>query len=353
LNRRTGRFTWRWRKRLAAFLKFETKESLLRASFASESWPIAGAFTIARGSKTTAEVVVVTLERAGAKGWGEAVPYARYGEQVAETIRSLESNRRGIEQLQDRRGIAALDLPQAARNALDCALWDLECKESGEPASQRAGLAAPRPVVTAYTISLGSPEVMHVAASAARERPLLKIKLGRDGDKERLLAVREAAPQARLIIDANEGWTSQTLEHMLQLCANQRVELVEQPLPADDDEALRTFNRAVPVCADESIHGVESLDQIIGKYDAINIKLDKTGGLTPALQLAHIARARGLRIMVGCMLATSLSMAPAHLLSAYADWVDLDGPLLLARDRIPSISYAGSVMQPPPRELWG
>lgn len=318
-----------------------------------ESWPVAGAFTISRGSKTAVDVVVVTLLRGGKQGWGEAVPYARYGETVADAVAALENNRSAISTLPSRQEIAKLKLPLAARNALDCALWDLECKESGEPAWARAGLPLPKPVTTAFTISLDTPEAMAGAARAAAPRPLLKIKLGRDGDAERLAAVREAAPRTRLIVDANEGWTAAVLEEMLALCAAHGVELVEQPLPASDDDALRHVKRPVPVCADESAHGMESLAALLGKYDAVNIKLDKTGGLTPALELARAARAQGLAIMAGCMLATSLAMAPAFLLAQFADWVDLDGPLLLARDRQPAIAYSGGLMQPPPRALWG
>lgn len=318
-----------------------------------ESWPIAGTFTIARGSKTTADVVVVTLKRNGFQGEGEAVPYRRYGESVADTLAAFARNKSGIAALTSRAAISRLDLPYAARNAIDCAMWDLECKEGAVPAWQLAGLPQPVAHVTAFTISLDSPEAMAKAASTAAARPLLKIKLGRDGDRERLLAVREAAPAARLIIDANEGWTNTNLEDMLALCAKVGVELVEQPLPAADDGALAGLARSVAVCADESAHGIDSLPGLVGKYDAINIKLDKTGGLTPALALATAAREQGLRIMVGCMLATSLAMAPAFLLAHQADWIDLDGPLLLARDREPGISYEGSLMRPPPPALWG
>jgi L-alanine-DL-glutamate epimerase-like enolase superfamily enzyme len=325
----------------------------LHLSVESQSWPIAGSFTIARGSKTSADVIVATLSRSGLKGWGEAVPYGRYGETVPQCLEALEQARAAIATLPGRHAIAGLDLPFAARNALDCALWDLECKESGRSAAALAGLAPPTAVVTAFTISLGTPEVMFAAAKAAAGRPLLKVKLGQPGDDDRLSAVREAAPSARLVVDANEGWPASELEEKLAHCARNHVELVEQPLPANDDEALRHVHRSVIVCADESAHGLESLAALRGKYDAINIKLDKTGGLTPALDLARTASAEGFHIMVGCMLATSLAMAPAHLLTGYARWVDLDGPLLLARDREPAITYAGSIMQPPPPALWG
>jgi L-alanine-DL-glutamate epimerase-like enolase superfamily enzyme len=326
---------------------------MMEVEFRHEIWPITGTFTISRGSKTAANVVVVTLKRDGHCGWGEAVPYPRYGETVADTLAALEAQTSAIAKLTSRDEIAKLNLPFAARNALDCALWDLECKESGTPAWQRVGLPQPHAVTTAFTISLDTPEEMAKAASAAAERPLLKIKLGRDGDRERLEAVRNAAPRARLIIDANEGWNAANLEEMLSLCATHGVELVEQPLPATDDEALRSVKRPILVCADESVHGIESLANLTGKYDAINIKLDKTGGLTPALALANAAQAQGFKIMVGCMLATSLAMAPAFLLAHFADYIDLDGPLLLVRDREPGIAYVGSLMQPPPPALWG
>jgi L-Ala-D/L-Glu epimerase len=327
--------------------------SMLEVNVRHESWPIAGAFTIARGSKTTADVIVVTVKRGGIQGWGEAVPYPRYGETVAACVAALKRQAPAISALASRQEIARLDLPFAARNALDCALWDLRCKESGNPAWVNAGLPEPSAVTTAFTISLDTPEAMAKAAAAAAHRPLLKIKLGSTGDPERLHAVREAAPLARLIIDANEGWHSEYLEEMLASCAARGVELVEQPLPAADDEMLRSVKRPVPVCADESAHGVESLAALHGKYDAINIKLDKTGGLTPALLLAKSAQEQGFRIMVGCMLATSLAMAPAFLLAHFADWLDLDGPLLLVRDREPAVTFVGSLMQPPPRALWG
>lgn len=253
----------------------------------------------------------------------------------------------------DRNAIPAMIAPYAARNALDCALWDLAAKQSGKPVWQLAGLPEPQPAVTAYTLSLDTPKAMGEAAAKAAHRPLLKLKLGREGDEERLLQVRRNAPGSRLIVDANEGWRPDNLAAMLGACAAAGVELVEQPLPAGDDEALRGMARQVSVCADESAHGIGTLAALAGKYDAINIKLDKTGGLTPAIALARAARSLDLRIMIGCMLATSLAMAPAMLLSPVADVIDLDGPLLLAKDRARPIRYDGSLMYPPPRALWG
>ena len=325
----------------------------MRLTIADERWPIAGSFTISRGSKTEAHVVTVTLQDGGVTGHGECVPYPRYEETVPQVVAALEAARAAIEAGITREAVPSLVVPHAARNALDCALWDLEAKKAGKPVWQLAGLPQPRPAVTAYTLSLDTPEAMGEAAAKAAERPLLKLKLGRDGDTERLKLIRRNAPKSRLIVDANEGWTPDNLARMLGACAEAGVELVEQPLPAADDEALRGMPRAVTVCADESAHGLDTIDQLIGKYDAINIKLDKTGGLTPAIALARAARERDLGIMVGCMLATSLAMAPAFLLTPLAEVIDLDGPLLLKQDRLPAIRYEGSLMQPPPPELWG
>ena len=315
--------------------------------FTSESWPIAGSFTIARGSKTAADVVVVTITENGFVGRGEAVPYPRYNETVDQALAALAAAKPMIE------AGATPVLPKAASNALDCALWDLRSKQLGTPAWSLAKLNQPKAVITAFTLSLDTPEKMALAASTVSARPLLKLKLGREGDVERLHAIREAAPQARLIVDANEGWTKASLPHMLAACEKYKVELVEQPLPADDDEALRNLPRSTIICADESAHGRQTLHALKGKYDAINIKLDKTGGLTEALSLAHEAKAQNFKIMVGCMLATSLAMAPAFLLAQLADYVDLDGPLLLAKDRDPGFTFEGSLMLPPPRALWG
>ena len=325
----------------------------MRLTIAEERWPIAGSFTISRGSKTEAHVVTVTLADGGHEGRGECVPYPRYEETVPQVMAALEELRSRIEAGITRNEIASILSPHAARNALDCALWDLQAKKAGKPVWQLAGLPAPQAAVTAYTLSLDSPEAMGEAAAKASARPLLKLKLGRDGDAERLKLIRKNAPSSRLIVDANEGWTPDNLASMLAACADVGVELVEQPLPADNDEALRTISRAVTVCADESAHGLDTLDQLVGKYDAINIKLDKTGGLTPAIALARAARERDLGIMVGCMLATSLAMAPAFLLTPLAEVIDLDGPLLLKQDRVPAIRFDGSLMQPPPPELWG
>lgn len=322
-------------------------------SVVHESWPIAGSFSISRGTKTTADVVVVTIGRDGKVGRGECVPYGHYGETVESVMSALEETREAIDGGIIRSDIPALLQPQAARNALDCALWDLECKLAGKRIWQLLNQKQPQRLVTAFTISLDSPESMAAAASRVAERPLLKVKLGRGEDGERLRAVRRAASRARLIVDANEGWSPDELPRLFDICAEVGVELIEQPLPARGDDALRHLRRVVPVCADESAHNETSLPDLQGKYDLINIKLDKTGGLTRALALREAAERAGFGVMVGCMLATSLSMAPAFVLAQGAKFVDLDGPLLLARDREPAIPYQNGLMFPPDAALWG
>jgi L-alanine-DL-glutamate epimerase-like enolase superfamily enzyme len=326
---------------------------------AVERWPIAGRFTIARGSRTEAVVVVVTLRAAGAVGRGECVPYARYGESVESVVAQIESQRAALaaaaaSDLGAVRDALQRALPAgAARNALDCAAWDLEAKWSGVPVVERAGLPALRSVTTAYTLSLGTPEAMGAAAAAARARPLLKVKLGGAGDAERIAAVRAAAPQARLIVDANESWRAALLGENVAACEAAGVELIEQPLPAGEDADLVGCRTAIAICADESVHDRAGLAALVDRYQAINIKLDKTGGLTEALALAAAARALGLTCMIGCMLGTSLAMAPALLLAGAADFVDLDGPLLLAKDRDPGLRFEGSEVSPPAPALWG
>jgi L-alanine-DL-glutamate epimerase-like enolase superfamily enzyme len=317
-----------------------------------ERFPIRGRFTIARGSKTEAAVVTVELRDGAHVGRGECVPYGRYGESVEGVIDQLAALEKLVAEGLRREDLMTLLPPGAARNALDCAMWDIEAKRAGMRAYEMAGLPAPQPVVTAYTLSLDTPQAM---AQAAREagHDLLKLKLGAEGDLERLTAIRAAVPQTRLIVDANEGWTADNLEAHLAACAQVGVELVEQPLPAADDAALARIARPVPVCADESAHGLDSLDALAGRYDALNIKLDKTGGLTEAILLARAAQAAGLDIMVGCMVGTSLAMAPALLLAPLARFVDLDGPLLLAADRTPALRYEGSLVYPPEPALWG
>jgi L-alanine-DL-glutamate epimerase-like enolase superfamily enzyme len=327
----------------------------MEISVTIERWPLAGVFTISRGSKTEAVVVVVELRDGIHRGRGEGVPYARYGETPEGVVAAIE---RLQTELQSGLSQAALQkaLPAgAARNALDCAYWDLNAKQAGRRVYEIAGLAAPKPLVTAYTISLADPDAMAAAAERAAARPLLKVKLGGgdDRDGKRITAVRRAAPKAELIVDANEGWSDDNLAQNLAACADAGATLIEQPLPEARDSMLARIARPIAVCADESVHGRASLDALAGKYDAVNIKLDKTGGLTEALALAAEAERRGFALMVGCMVATSLAMAPAMLVAQQAGVVDLDGPLLLAQDRPEGLRYVGSLAYPGGPALWG
>jgi L-alanine-DL-glutamate epimerase-like enolase superfamily enzyme len=324
---------------------------LLRA--AQERWPLAARFAISRGAKTEAEVVVAQIDAEGLRGRGECTPYQRYGESVASVLGQIEQARAAIEAGADRLQLQRLLPPGAARNALDCALWDLEAKQRGERAYVLAGRPGLSPVKTAYTISLDEPEAMGEAARAAAGRPMLKLKLGGGPDLERVQAVRRAAPKTRLIVDANEAWSLAELERLPQALADLDVKLIEQPLPAGSDEALEGYDGPIPLCADESLHSRAELDACAGRYACVNIKLDKAGGLTEALALAAEARARGFMIMAGSMVATSLSIAPALILAQGAQFVDLDAPLLLARDRDPGLGVVGSMIEPPSPELWG
>ena len=318
-----------------------------------ERWPIAGSFTISRGAKTEAVTIVAEVSRGSHIGRGECVPYPRYGETPEATLATLQAIQEPLSRGLDRQTLQAAMPPGAARNALDCALLDLEAKACGKRAWDLLGRPAPKACITAYTISLGTPEVMAAATAKAAHRPLLKIKLGGDGDGMRIAAVRKAAPDSELIVDANEAWTPDNLAQNLEDCAEAGVTLVEQPLPAGRDEALGRIRRPIAVCADESVHDRASLSGLRERYDAVNIKLDKTGGLTEALAMADAARALGFEIMVGCMVASSLAMAPAMLLTSQARFVDLDGPLLLARDRDGGLRYDGSLVYPPEAGLWG
>jgi L-alanine-DL-glutamate epimerase-like enolase superfamily enzyme len=322
-------------------------------SVSRRSWPLAEPFAISRGSKTTADVVVAEIYDGQYRGRGECVPYPRYGESVDSVVATLEAMKRAVYSGLDRAELQAAMPPGAARNALDAAFWDLDAKRNFVRVSELAGLAPPHPLTTAYTLSLDTPERMGEAAAANRARPLLKLKLTGDGDIERVEAVRRHAPAARLIVDANEGWTPRHFAALSPALAELGVELIEQPLPADFDEALADLPHPVPVCADESCHVAADLDRLVGKYDAVNIKLDKTGGLTEALSLAAAARERGFKIMVGCMIGTSLAMAPAILVAQGAAVVDLDAPLLLAMDRANGLRYDGSLVHPSEAALWG
>lgn len=319
----------------------------------AEEWPLAKAFGISRGSKTSAHVVVVTLNDGAHTGAGECVPYARYGETIDSVLAEIETVRSAIENGADQYALLDLLPAGAARNAIDCALWDLHAKQKSKPVWQLLDLPKPKAVTTAYTLGLDTPEAMQKAAEENAHRPLLKIKLGNEGDSARLAAIRQGAPSSRLIVDANEGWQA---DEAIQLAADlQRygVDLIEQPLPASADSALRTIKSPIPFCADESCHTSKDLARLIPLYQAVNIKLDKTGGLTDAVQLAQAAKTAGLSIMIGCMVGTSLGMAPALLLASFAEYIDLDGPLLLANDRTPGLVYNGSTLEPCTPAIWG
>lgn len=322
--------------------------SAVMVSARIERWPIAGNFTISRGSKREAVVIIAEVTDGQISGRGECVPYARYGEEPGAVLAQIRAAH-----VESREALRRTMPPGAARNALDCALWDYEAKVSDNSAAHAAGIGEMKPVLTAYTISLASPDEMAGKAAAARDYPLLKLKLGAEDDSARLKAVRAARPDARLIVDANEGWQPETVEQMLAECHAAGVEVVEQPLAAGADAMLADIQRPVSVCADESAHTSAGLSALAPLYDAVNIKLDKTGGLTEALAMADAARKLGLKIMTGCMVSTSLAMTPALILAQSADWVDLDGPLLLERDRSPGLAYFNALIVPPGPALWG
>jgi L-alanine-DL-glutamate epimerase-like enolase superfamily enzyme len=321
----------------------------MQISLTRDVFKLAQVFTISRGSRTEAQVLTVQITRNGITGWGECVPYARYGEtldSVAAEINALPSDF-------DRAGLYDLLPAGAARNAVDCALWDLEAKEAGQRVWHLAGLPEPRPEITAYTLSLDTPESMQAQAAKNAFRPLLKIKLGTPDDMPRLEAVRRGAPQSTIIVDANEGWSAEVYRDLAPHLVRLGVALVEQPLPAAEDDALIGMDRPVPVCADESCHDRSSLPHLVGKYDVVNIKLDKTGGLTEALALKQEASAQGYKIMVGCMVGSSLAMAPATLVAQGVMVTDLDGPLLLSEDRDRPLLFDAAGVHPPHPDLWG
>lgn len=322
-------------------------------SVEAERFPIAGTFTISRGSKTEAEVISCTISDGGHFGRGECVPYKRYGETIEGVREAIDAMRGRIAEGISRSALLDAMPAGAARNAIDCALWDLEAKLSGTSVAVAIGAVPLQALETAYTLSLGEPEAMAAQARVNAARPLLKVKIGGDNDIARIRAVRQAAPDSRIILDANEGWSDDNIVANLAFAAEQGIALIEQPLPAGHDEILRHIAHAVPICADESVHEAKNLEALVGLYDAVNIKLDKSGGLTAALVLRDRARELGFGVMVGCMVGTSLAMAPAVLLAQHADFVDLDGPLLLARDRVPGLVYQGSLVSPPDTALWG
>ena len=314
-----------------------------------EIFPLAQVFRISRGARTHAEVVTVTIEKDGVTGRGECVPYTRYNETLESVIKQIESLPVDI----DKKTLQDTLPPGSARNAVDCALWDFECKKRNQRIWEIAGIQVPQQKITAYTLSLDKPENMFKQAEKNSNRLLLKIKLGTPNDIPRLEAVRNGAPNAEIIVDANEGWDAELYSQLAPELVRLGVKLVEQPLPADQDDDLIGLPRPLPICADESCHDRKSLEKLIGKYDFVNIKLDKTGGLTEALLLKNKALESGFKIMVGCMVGSSLAMAPATLIAQNATFVDLDGPLLLAKDRNHGLFYDESWVYPPAKELWG
>ncbi|MEM7178441.1 MAG: N-acetyl-D-Glu racemase DgcA [Pseudomonadota bacterium] len=313
-------------------------------------FPLAGAFTISRGTRTESHVVECRLSADGVTGRGECFPYPRYGETVDSVIADIEGV--ALEML-DRARLLEMLPPGAARNAVDCALWDLEAKRAGKRVWELAGLPAPGPELTVYTLGIDTPDAMRAKAVENAHRPLLKIKLGGPGDIDRLRAVREGAPESRIVLDANEGWDAETYADIAPVILDLGVEMVEQPLPAADDGALAGMARPLPVCADEACHDRASLPALAGKYDMINIKLDKTGGLTEALALREAGIAAGYKIMVGCMVGSSLAMAPGLIVAQGVAVTDLDGPLLLAEDRPNGLTYDAAGVHPPAPEFWG
>ena len=321
----------------------------VQISVTRDVFKLAQVFTISRGSRTEAQVLTVRITQDGVTGWGECVPYARYDE----TLDSVTAEIEGLPVEIDREALYDLLPAGAARNAVDCALWDLEAKQAGVRAWELAGLTAPGPEITAYTLSLDEPEKMLAQAAKNAHRPLLKIKLGTPDDMPRLEAVRAGAPKSKIIVDANEGWSAEVYADLAPHLVRLGVALVEQPVPAAEDDALLGMERPVPVCADESCHDRASLPKLKDKYDVINIKLDKTGGLTEALALRQAARAEGYDIMVGCMIGSSLAMAPAVLVAQGATVTDLDGPLLLAEDRDKPLTFDEAGVHPPSAALWG
>lgn len=326
----------------------------MRELFAeAQSWPIAGKFTISRGSKTEAHVLYVSITEGEFLGQGEAVPYTHYGESIEGSLAQVLFIQEKIEAGATRQDLLNLLPPSAARNAVDAALWDLEAKKSGRPVWEVANLPQPQPLTTAYTISFNTAEAMGQQALKNATRPLLKLKLAKADDFDRVQAVRKNAPDSQLIVDANEGWTIDTLENLVPKLKALDVKLIEQPLPASEDDALKGRKYDIPLCADESCRKIQALPDLAQKYQYINVKLDKTGGLTHALDFIGEAQKHNLKLMIGCMVGTSLSMAPAMLLGPLAEFVDLDGPLLLAEDRPNGVKFNHSTLFPIAREFWG
>ena len=318
-----------------------------------DSFPLTQPFRISRGVKTQAEVVTVALEQGGVVGRGEGVPYARYGESIASTLTAIEQVQPAIEGGADRAQLLTLLPPGAARNALDCALWDLEARLSGRSVAAKIGAPEPERLASALTVVIDTPMAMAVAASKIADAPLIKVKVDATIPDAQIRAVRNAAPDAKLIVDPNESWDQQLVRAMQVLLVTLRVDLLEQPVPADADEWLENFTPDVPICADESVHVAADLETIARRYQVVNVKLDKSGGLTEALELARAARARGLGLMTGCMVSSSLSIAPALHIARMSDFVDLDGPIWLREDRAGGVRDEAGYMVPPQKGFWG
>ena len=310
-------------------------------------------FRIARGVKTFADVITVTIAEGETAGRGEGVPYPRYGESIETSLAAIEGVREAVEAGAGREALQALLPAGAARNAVDCALWELEALRTGVDVASLAGVPGPAPLVSAITLGIDTPEAMAELASRHSEAPLLKVKVDSEDPGARIRAVRAAAPRAALIVDPNESWDQRLLEDMQSVLLEAEVDLIEQPVPADSDSWLAGFAPSVPICADEAVHTAADLDRIVLRYQAVNVKLDKTGGLTAALELAKAARARGLILMTGCMVSSSLSMAPAFHVAALSDFADLDGPLWLREDRQGGVREEGGMLAPPVPGFWG
>ncbi|MFA9200400.1 MAG: N-acetyl-D-Glu racemase DgcA [Cypionkella sp.] len=310
-------------------------------------------FRISRGVRTAAEVVTVELAEEGAVGRGEGVPYPRYGESIAGALAQIETVRGAIEAGATRAELITLLPPGAARNALDAALWDLEAKRAGRSVAELIGAPEPRPVATALTVVIDTPAEMARQAALIADAPLIKVKVDAADPVAAIRAVRAAAPAAALIVDPNESWDEALVRAAMPVLVECRVDVLEQPCPAEADAWLANYSRPVPVCADESLHTLAELDAVAARYDAINIKLDKTGGLTTALELAAAARERGLGLMSGCMVCSSLGIAPALHIARQADWADLDGPLWLAEDRAGGMTAENGMLHPPQQGFWG
>jgi len=318
-----------------------------------DRFPLSRPFRIARGVKTAAEVITVTITQGGVTGRGEGVPYPRYGESVESALAEIEQVRAAVEAGAGRQALLSLLSPGAARNAIDCAMWDLEARQLGQDVAHMLGAPAPERLVSALTIGIDTPDAMAQAAAAVAGAPLLKVKVDGKDPAAQLRAVRAAAPDAALIVDPNESWDQAMVEAMQPILVEARTALLEQPVPSDSDEWLEGFTPAVPICADESVHVADDLETVARRYQAVNVKLDKAGGLTAALELAQAARERGLGLMTGCMISSSLSIAPALHVARLSDFVDLDGPIWLAEDRAGGVTNEAGMMVPPPSGFWG